>query len=257
MSIFRKLIDFYIDASLHIGLAVMSLVYVTLMSTNLSESIGYSFCVFFGTVVAYNFLKYVELIVVKKTITRKMMAIIGITLLSFLAFLFCFFSLKRSIQIQIVGAGLLVLLYPFLRKHGWLKLFLVSLVITIVTVYIPFFLRKPIELDYYITLIQRLLFITSLMIPFEIYDSQFDHQALNTIPQRIGIRNAKLFGMLLIIPFIVLEFLKINSSLIVIPIGLITVLAIHFTTLQKGKFYTSFWVESIPILWLLLFSFFK
>lgn len=212
----------------------------------------YPSCVFFGTIVAYNFLKYIELIVFKKIITPKMIAIIGITLFSFLAFLVLFFYLKRSTQVQIILAGLFVLGYPFLRKQGWLKLFLVSFVITIVTVFIPFSSQKLFEFDSYIALFQRFLFITSLMIPFEIYDSQFDHQALNTIPQRIGIRNAKLFGMLLIIPFIVLEFLKVNTSLTVIPIGLLTVSAIHFTTLKKSKYYTSFWVESIPVLWLLL-----
>jgi hypothetical protein len=257
MTIFRKLIDFYIDASLHIGLAVMSLVYVTQFSNNLGESIVYPSCVFFGTIVAYNFLKYIELIVFKKIITRKMMAIIGVTLFSFLTFLFFIFWLERSIQIKIVGAGLLVLIYPFLRKHGWLKLFLVSFVITIVTVYSTFFFRKSTEFECYITLMQRFMFITSLMIPFEIYDSQFDQQTLNTIPQRFGIRNSKLFGMLLIIPFILLEFFKENVSFAVIPIGVITVLAIHFTSLKRSNYYTSFWVESIPIFWLLLLLFLK
>ncbi len=252
MHYFRKLLNFYIDSSIHVAIAIMSMIYITAFSNGICKHIVYPTCIFFGTIVAYNSLKYFELIVVKKTLTRKMIIIIGVTLLSFLAFLFFFFWLKISIQILIVSLGLLVLVYPLLRKHGWLKLFLVSFVITIVTVYIPFFLRKPIEIDYYITLIQRFLFITSLMIPFEIYDSQFDKLTLNTIPQRIGIRNAKLFGMLLIIPFIVLEFLKVNASLTVIPIGLLTVLAIHFTTLRKGKFYTSFWVESIPIVWLVL-----
>lgn len=228
------------------------MIYITQLSNGICKHIVYSSCIFFGTVVAYNFLKYVELIMVKKEVTHKMIAIIGVTFVSFFVFLFFFFWLKKSMQIQIVVAGLLVLAYPFLRKNGWLKLLLVSFVITIVTVYIPFFLSRPSELDYYVTLIQRFLFITSLMIPFEIYDSQFDIQTLNTIPQRFGIQKAKLFGMLLIIPFILLEFLKGNSSAVVIPVGIITVLAIHFTTLQKSKYYTSFWVESIPMIWLFL-----
>lgn len=257
MRIWRTLFNFYIDASVHVALAIMCLVYVTDFTNGICKHIVYPTCVFFGTIVAYNFLKYVELIAIKKILTQKTMAVIGFTLISFLVFLFFFFWLKRSIQIQIVVAALLVLVYPFLRKQGWLKLFLVSLVITIVTVYIPFYLKKPILMDYYITLIQRFLFVASLMIPFEIYDSQFDGEQLNTFPQRFGIRKSKLFGMALIIPFIVMEFLKLNSSLTVIPISILTVLAIHFTKLKRNRYYTSFWVESIPILWLGLVFLFR
>jgi hypothetical protein len=253
----RKVLDFYINSSIHIGLAVMCLVYVTDFTNDLCKHIVYPSCVFFGTVVAYNFLKYIELIMLKKIVTRKMIAIIGVTLFSFLAFLFFFFWMKRSIQIQIVITGILVLVYPFLRKQGWLKLFLVSLVITMITVYIPFFLRKPIELDYYITLIQRFIFITILMIPFEIVDSKTDHLSMNTLPQLLGIAKVKLLGMLLLIPFMILEFLKINSSLIVILIALLTLFFIHFTSLERNKYYTSFWVESVPIIWLILVVLFK
>ncbi len=257
MRIWRTLFNFYIDASVHVALAIMCLVYVTDFTNGICKHIVYPTCVFFGTIVAYNFLKYVELIAIKKILTQKTMAVIGFTLVSFLAFLFFFFWLKRCIQIQIVVAALLVLVYPFLRKHGWLKLFLVSLVITMVTVYIPFYLKKPIVMDYYITLIQRFLFVVSLMIPFEIYDSQFDGEQLNTFPQRFGIRNSKLFGIALLVPFIVMEFLKENASLTVVPIGLLTVLAIHFTELKRNRYYTSFWVESIPILWLGLVFLFR
>ena len=257
MRIWRTLFNFYIDASVHVALAIMCLVYVTDFTNGICRHIVYPSCVFFGTIVAYNFLKYVELIAIKRVFTQKTIAVIGFTLISFLAFLFFFFWLKRSIQIQIIVAALLVLVYPFLRKQGWLKMFLVSVVITIVSVYIPFYLKKPIVMDYYITLIQRFLFVTSLMIPFEIYDSQLDGKQLNTLPQRFGIRKSKLFGIALLVPFIVMEFLKESVSLTVVPIGLLTVLAINFTQLKRSKYYTSFWVESIPVVWLVLVFLFR
>lgn len=237
---------------MHVALAIMCLVYVTDFTNSICKSIVYPTGVFFGTIVAYNFLKYFELIALKRVFNAKTITIIIFTLFSLLLFLGLFWWMKTSIKIQIAIAGLLVLVYPFLRKYGWLKMFLVSGVITIVSVYIPFYLKKPILLDYYITLIQRFLFVTSLMMPFEIYDSQFDGKQLNTFPQRFGIRKSKLFGMLLIIPFIVIEFLKEKTFLTTIPIGIITVLAIHFTELKRNRYYTSFWVESIPIVWLVL-----
>jgi hypothetical protein len=160
--------------------------------------------------------------------------------------------LKSVLQIPILIAGLLVLIYPFLRKYGWLKIFLVSFVVSIISVYIPFILVKPILLDFYISLIQRFFILISLLIPFEILDSKTDAISLQTLPQKFGIKKAKLFGILLVIPFIILEFIKTNSSYLVLPIGIMTVLFIHFSSVERNKYYTSFWVESVPICWLIL-----
>jgi len=61
-----------------------------------------------------------------------------------------------------------------------------------------------------------------------------------------------MLGILLVIPFILLEFLKLHPSYLVLPIGIITVTFIDFTELKRNKYYTSFWVESVPIFWWLL-----
>jgi hypothetical protein len=145
-----------------------------------------------------------------------------------------------------------VLIYPFIRKFGWLKLFFVSLVVTYITVFIPFTSVKFIEMDLKIHFIQRFLLLTSLLIPFEIMDSFQDPISLRTLPQKFGINKTKLLGMLLLIPFMVLEFLKTNSSLVSMFIGLVTVIFIHFSSKQRNKYYTNFWVESVPIFWLIL-----
>jgi hypothetical protein len=255
MRLLKKLFDFYIQSSLHIGLAVTCLVYITAFSNKLCQHIVYPSCVFFGTVLGYNFLKYYEIFKSGNFYSKKYLAIFIISLLALIGFGFVFLGLKPTIQIPIVVSGIFVLVYPFLRKYGWLKLFLVSFVITIVTVYIPFILKKPILLDYYISLIQRFVFITSLMIPFEILDSKTDDQSMNTLPQLLGVARTKWFGMLLIILGVILEFLKINYSISIIPVGLLTFLSIHFTTLERNKYYTSFWVESVPIIWLILVVF--
>jgi hypothetical protein len=130
----------------------------------------------------------------------------------------------------------------------------VSFVVTYITVYIPYQSLKGLPIDYYINLVQRFIIITSLLIPFEIMDSKTDAITMNTLPQLFGINKSKVFGVLLVIPFIVLEFLKQKADYLVIPIGIITILFINFTTLERSKYYTSFWVESVPILWLSLLS---
>ncbi|WP_422853569.1 hypothetical protein [Flavobacterium sp.] len=153
--------------------------------------------------------------------------------------------------------GLFVLFYPFLRKLGWMKLFLVSFVVTYVTVYIPYQSFKWLPIDYYITLLQRFIIITSLLIPFEIMDSKTDAKTLNTLPQLFGINHTKVFGILLVIPFMGLEFFKQKADYFAIPIGIITILFINFTSLKRNQYYTSFWVESVPILWLILLILFQ
>ena len=254
MHILKWLIDFYIQSSLHVGLAVMSLVYLTTFSSGMTKHIVYPSCVFFGTVLGYNFLKYYKVITINNFFSKKYYGILVINILASMGFLYFFLCLKHSIQWHILISGIFVLVYPFLRKYGWIKLFLVSFVVTYITVFIPYQSLKGLPIDYYINLVQRFIIIISLLIPFEIMDSKTDAISMNTLPQLFGINKSKVFGVLLVIPFIVLEFLKQKADYLVIPIGIITILFINFTTLERSKYYTSFWVESVPILWLSLLS---
>ncbi len=252
MRILRKIFDFYIDGSIHVAFAVYCLVEITFFSNDLNPIEYFPLCVFFGTVLGYNFLKYYA--VFRKGFFRsnKYFTILAISILAVLGFLFFYCLLSYTIQKLILMSGFFVLIYPFLRKYGWLKLFLVSFVVTFITVYIPFQTVKWLPIEFYVSFIQRFLILNSLLIPFEIMDSKTDAKTLNTLPQLFGIESTKMLGILLVIPFIILEFLKLNPSYLVLPIGIITVLFIDFTNWKRNKYYTSFWVESIPILWWLL-----
>lgn len=258
MRIFRKIFDLYIQSSVHVAVAVFCLLQITVVSNEQPLNKYFSLCVFFGTVLGYNFLKYFELFRRGFFRFNKYYAILLVSFLAGIGFLFSFYLLHHSIQILILNSGLFVLIYPFLRKHGWLKLFLVSFVVTFITVYIPFQTERYSISELYLNVSQRFFIVISLLIPFEIMDSKTDEKSLNTLPQQFGINNTKLFGMLLVIPFIILEFLKLHPSYLVLPIGIITVVCINFTTLERNKYYTSFWVESVPIFWwLMVFLFFE
>jgi hypothetical protein len=257
MQILKRLIDFYIQSSLHVGLAVMSLVYLTTFSSGMTKHIVYPSCVFFGTVLGYNFLKYYKVVLKNNFISKKYYDILVISILASIGFFYFFLWLKQSIQWHILISGIFVLIYSFLRKYGWMKLFLVSFVVTYITVYIPYEFVKWLPIDFYVNLLQRFIIVTSLLIPFEIIDSKTDAITMNTLPQLFGINKTKVFGILLVIPFIILEFLKQKADYLVIPIGIITILFINFTTLERSKYYTTFWVESVPILWLSLLLCFR
>lgn len=252
MKIFRRIFDFYIEGSIHVAFAVYCLAGITVFSNHLDSIEYFSTCVFFGTLLGYNFLKYFEVFRNGFFSSNKYYAILTVSVFAGIGLLLSFYLLKSTIQKLILVSGLLVLIYPFLRKYGWLKLFLVSFVVTFITVYIPFQTVEGLTLELYINLIQRFFILTSLLIPFEIMDSKTDDKSLCTLPQIFGINSTKLFGILLVIPFIVLEFLKPNPSYLVLPIGIITVFFIDFTEFKRNKYYTSFWVESVPILWWLM-----
>jgi hypothetical protein len=252
MKILKRLFNFYIDGSIHVAFAVLCLVQITVISNHLGSIEYFSFCVFFGTVLGYNFLKYFEVFRRGFFRSKKFYAILGASVLASIGFLISFYFLACTFQKLILISGLFVLIYPFLRKYGWLKLFLVSFVVTFITVYIPFQTVKWESFEFQICLIQRFITLTSLLIPFEIMDSKTDDKTLNTLPQLFGINSAKLFGILLVIPFVIFEFLKPNPNYVVLPIGIITALFIDFTEWKRNKYYTSFWVESVPILWWLM-----
>ncbi len=255
MKIFKQIVDFYIEASFHVAFAVYCLVEITVFSNHLGSIHYFSVCVFFGTVLGYNFLKYFKIFRRGFFRSNKYYAILAVSILAGIGFLFSFYLLKTTLQKLILISGVLVLIYPFLRKFGWLKLFWVSFAVTFITAYIPFQTEKGLTLDLCLTLIQRFFILISLLIPFEIMDSKTDDKSMNTLPQLFGVNSTKMLGILLVIPFIILEFLKLHPSYLVLPIGIITLLFIDFTEWKRNKYYTSFWVESVPILWWLMLLF--
>ena len=97
----------------------------------------------------------------------------------------------------------------------------------------------------------------AIMCVFEIVDLQFDAISLQTIPQRIGVKQTKLVGFAFLTVFLILEFFVTNqfTRIDVFFVGLIAVF-IYFSNRNRSKYYSNFWVESIPIFWwiaLLLF----
>ena len=237
---------------MHIAVAVFALVRITEISLQFSSDRTLELTIFFGTIVGYNFLKYFESFQKGNFDINKSRYLVGLTFLSLIAALFYFLQLTNSLQIYFIKIGLLVALYPFLRKFGFWKLFLVSFCVTAITVYAPIIHQNVFSDNEKIILLQRFLIIFSLMIPFEILDSQTDDDLMKTLPQRLGILKTKLFGIILIFPFVLLEFFKEKVQVSSFVIAIITALFIGFTTFKRDKYYSSFWVESVPILWFLV-----
>ncbi|MEJ2112742.1 MAG: hypothetical protein P8X62_03220, partial [Flavobacteriaceae bacterium] len=130
-----------------------------------------------------------------------------------------------------------------------------------VTVILPIINENShLSTDVWITFVQRFLFVVVLMLPFEIRDLQYDDLKLATIPQKIGVKQTKFLGIILLMVFFFFEYFKDEISpynlLSILIISLSAMIIITFSKKNQGKYYTAFWVEALPIVWLFMMLFF-
>ena len=88
---------------------------------------------------------------------------------------------------------------------------------------------------------------------FEIIDLKWDDPHLKTVPQQIGVVNTKRIGVALMLLFVLIEFLssdfRIEFLALKSALAITTILFLLFSNENRSRYYTSFWVESIPIFW--------
>lgn len=262
----KYIFDFYIQSSLHVALAVFALVRITYLKLNIPYDESVAYFAFFGSVVGYNFIKYDELARVKKIkLNKTFKAIIVLSVLSAFATFYYFLALKTNTKLIGIGALFLTVLYtlPFfpnksnMRNWSGIKIYLVAIAWVGVTVLLPV-INADVDFSTLVILkcIQRFILVFVLMLIFEIIDLQFDVISLETIPQKLGINKTKLLSYFLIMIFLFLEYFKPNITLnqfavsffAAIILGLFT----YFASSKRNKYYTSFWVESVPFFWLIL-----
>ena len=126
-----------------------------------------------------------------------------------------------------------------------------------VTVVVPIFDAHDI-VDYQkvsLLFLQRFLLVCVLILPFDIRDIKYDVISLQTIPRKIGIQNTKKLGFVLLLFALVIEFLisaQTTSKNIFLGFSLLPMLFLMRAKENQSKYYSSFWVESLPIFWWIL-----
>lgn len=276
MRTIKQLFNFYLNSSLHVAFAVYALSWITLIVFGVDYDGNVLHFNFFATITGYNFVKYFG---VAKWHHRNLSGWLkAIQVLSFFSFIFmCYylFKLQYNALLCIGFFALITFLYAIplmpkkwylnshknLRDVSGLKVYVIALVWSGVTVFFPLFNNNLAFLDgVFITLLQVFIFVIALMLPFEIRDLQFDSLKLATIPQKIGVKQTKLIGLLLLIILNTLELFKTeivwrhyNIQLIISAILLVFIIC---AKQKQSKYYSAFFVEGIPILWLLMLNFF-
>lgn len=275
MRFINQILDFYINSSIHVALAVLSLSWITLIEFDIPYDESILYFIFFATITGYNFVKYFGLAKFHHRRLATWLKLIQVfSLCCFIGLCFYVYQLNSTTLIYVFGAGIVTFLYaiPFLPKRlfidkkenlravSGLKIYVIALVWVGVTVFIPLINNNfQINFDVVITALQRFVFVIVLMFPFEIRDMKFDSLKLSTIPQQLGIKKTKAMGVLMLGMFFFLEFLKddifTNRIITLFIVACITLLLLVFSEEKSNKYYSSFWVEGIPILWLILMLF--
>ena len=184
--------------------------------------------------------------------------------------------MQRITQIIAVAFLVLTLLYtlPFFpnkknaRNWAGVKIYIVALCWVGVTLVLPIVdAGISITSDFYLKCVQRFILVFVLILIFEIIDLANDDPHLKTVPQQIGVKRTKFLGYVLLIIFCGLEIsnsntdFNINFQSSVLQLILIFVVAnviglfLFFVNEKRSKYYTSFWVESVPIFWWILLLF--
>lgn len=262
----KHLFDFYLDASIHVALAVYSLLWVSSYFLAIEVDHYLFGFVFFGTIACYNFMKYgVEADKYILVASRYHKNIQFFSLLCLGVALYLAFFLHVDVLLVLGVLSLLVGLYTLpvlpgtknLRSFGGFKIFPVAMVWAGTTVLLPVLTANmSISWDVIIEITQRFILVLILIVPFEIRDLKFDAPELNTLPQRYGVARTKIFGAFGTLPFFFLTLFKEDlNQLEVISRGVMFLVLgsmMFITQRNQSKYFASFWVEGIPIFWAVL-----
>jgi len=271
MQLIKRIFDFYIFSNIHVALATFCLAKITLLTFEYQEN-EVAFFIFFATIVAYNFIRSYNKFLIKSWYSDSMEAnkntIIFIALLSFVIMTFIAFNLRINALIGLIPFGLFTLFYVIklkgitktatsLRMVSGIKIFLIAFCWAGITVLFPLINYNEIfSMDVWVVFLQRFLFVLVITIPFDIRDLGHDEETLKTIPQVLGLQNAKRLGLFLLMLFLGLTFLRTSITYEQIRIELIvTVISLLFLVKSKNtqsKYYSAFFVEGIPVIWLIL-----
>lgn len=263
MKFLKTCFEFYLNSSIHVALAVYALMRITELYFNLPYQDKLNYFIFFSTITGYNFVKYAGVAKLHhRSLTNNLKVIQIFSLLAFIAMLYYAYALPLKLMLYFLPFGVLTLLYavPFLsgfeknlRQVSHLKNVVIAFVWAGTTVIIPLiFAEIDLNTSAFLYMLQRFVIVLALILPFDIRDLNFDTISLQTIPQRIGVEKTKKLGLTLLIFSLILEYL--------IPIGesfktpymlfvFVTIIFLMRSKTKQNKYYSSFWVEAIPIFW--------
>lgn len=260
-SIFR----FYIQSSIHVALAVTALAVVTLFEFGFVPEPALLLFIFFGTIVGYNFVKYAGISNQHNLLITphvNLIRVFSVLCLGGVGYFVLMLPTNVLITAAIFGGLTLLYAIPFyksrnLRSLSGAKIFIIALVWMGVVVLLPLeYHNLNFRPKVFYQCLEIFFFVIALTLPFEIRDLKYDKAELGTLPQKLGISKTKGLGVMLLVASGILVFTQnyladahLYAGLITLTLTIISVLAAKE---EQGRYYASFFVESLPIVWLIL-----
>ena len=267
MTSLKRLLDFYINSSLHVAVAVLSFCILTAYESNLNLTTDFYVSIFCASVLGYNFVKYFGLAkFYYRSLTTRLKYIQWVSVFSLIGLGYTFCLLQNTSQLLLVVLGLITFLYAIplgiktpknLRSIGGVKIYVIAIVWVMTSVVLPLLEAQEVfTVDHYLILLQRIFIVIALMLPFEIRDLEIDELHLSTIPQKLGVKYTKIIGYALLGDAVLMEFFKgqfsQNRFLVLLFSAAILALMLANSKKRRSRYYTAFWVEAIPVFSLLL-----
>ncbi len=259
-----SLFSFYIKSSIHVALGVTGLVFVTSIEFNISLPSALYWVTFLGTITGYNFIKYAEIAGLQhKSLIGSLQNLQVFSLMVFCLLVYFLSQLDLVVITYLGMLGFLTLLYviPIINHKNFrsmvgVKVFIVALVWSSLTVLVPVYYTTCAILDLFLCFAQRFFIVLALIIPFEIRDLPQDKRILVTFPQLLGVQKTKLIGGLLLFFTLLLEGLKQPFVLsITVPLFIVCGLiafCLYLSGVEQSKYFASFWVEGIASFWAIM-----
>lgn len=261
MGLLQRIFKWYIKASIHVSFCLLTLVWFTGLVFGAKVSDHYILALFFGSIAGYNAIKYGLESGGKPQLAFEASRplLIG-SLLSLVVAGYFLVQLPYTVWVFFLGASLIAGLYILplrpggvnLRSYGVLKVLLVALVWTSLSVWAPLWGVSDLVIwDVGVESFQRILWVFLLMIPFEIRDMDIDPPGMRSIPQRLGIPFTRRISWVVAIVFALATAMKDDPAAGELickgVIGLLMGLSVTFASRRQGSYYAAFWVEGIPV----------
>jgi 4-hydroxybenzoate polyprenyltransferase len=253
--------EFYVKSNIHLAFSVTCLGGLSLVVSQDKVSENVLIFIFSSALFSYNFIKFSTLFhnSQKDKIPKSILFISLVSFVIALGMLFTFSFIMKGFAL--IGS-ILVVLYSISfdgfsnwRNKKGLKIYLVALSWILLTVGIPLASDSFFSISLFLKLsFIQFVYVWVAILPFEIRDVTIDSSHLKTLPQQLGIYKTKILGIILLVlgASCSLLFFGANNEMLFSTLLIFVLLGmfLYYSDPSNSFYYTAFWVEGIPVVWL-------
>jgi hypothetical protein len=265
----KKIAGFYVHFHFHVAISAVALYVLYALLLNRTPDWDYTVFLFAATLGYYTFLRILHLGNLRPEIAelygRYYKTAIALMFFSLLIAAYSVSGFEKETVYRLVPAVVMAMFYNLrinktrifgLRNIGILKILDISLVWSMLTVWVPFAGMVSEKLLVYV-FVHTLLFVLLWTLPFDIRDLSLDASSMQTVPQ---IFNEKIIFVVLFLwimyAALTLYFIDLFDNVLMsiafLTAGTMSAIASFLSKRKRNAYYfTAFWVEGIP-LWVLL-----